>query len=220
MKRNVDMNEISDGKRYSSSDMVKIDCNDCLGCSLCCHDMGTSIVLDPLDFYRLTKEVKMSPEQSLSVFAELNAVDGIVLPNIRMQPETSGCFFLNEEGRCSVHDARPGFCRLFPLGRIYENGSFTYFNQINECPASNRTKVKIKDWLGEKRLKDVEEFVLAWHNFLKEMESLAEGADDESVKNLSMIILSRFYLTPYSEGEDFFTQFYGRVDALRSGLGL
>ena len=32
--------------------------------------------------------------------------------------------FLNEQGRCSIHDSRPGFCRLFPLGRFYENGGF------------------------------------------------------------------------------------------------
>ena len=31
MKRNIDMNEISDGKLYELNDMVKADCNDCKG---------------------------------------------------------------------------------------------------------------------------------------------------------------------------------------------
>ena len=32
MKREVDLNEISDGRLYSSGDMVKVDCHDCEGC--------------------------------------------------------------------------------------------------------------------------------------------------------------------------------------------
>lgn len=31
MKRNIDLNEISDGRLYSSGDMVKADCHDCAG---------------------------------------------------------------------------------------------------------------------------------------------------------------------------------------------
>ena len=33
MKRNVSLEEISDGKLYTSNDMVKADCGDCAGCS-------------------------------------------------------------------------------------------------------------------------------------------------------------------------------------------
>ena len=47
MKREVDLNEISDGRLYSSGDMVKVDCHDCEGCSACCQGMGNSIILDP-----------------------------------------------------------------------------------------------------------------------------------------------------------------------------
>lgn len=54
MERNVTMAEISDGKLYSRDDMVKAGCDDCWGCSACCHGMGNSIVLDPYDVYRLT----------------------------------------------------------------------------------------------------------------------------------------------------------------------
>ena len=58
MKRNVDINEISDGRLYSSGDMVKADCHDCKGCSACCRGMGNSIILDPMDIWRLHRESK------------------------------------------------------------------------------------------------------------------------------------------------------------------
>ena len=54
MKRNVSLEEISDGKLYQLNDMVKADCRGCEGCSKCCQGMGSSIILDPYDVYRLT----------------------------------------------------------------------------------------------------------------------------------------------------------------------
>ena len=39
MKRNVTLEEISDGNLYEANDMVKADCQDCKGCSDCCQGM-------------------------------------------------------------------------------------------------------------------------------------------------------------------------------------
>ena len=65
MKRYVDMKEISDGRFYGLNDMVKADCRDCAGCSACCHGMGSSIVLDPYDIYRLSGGLGVSMEALL-----------------------------------------------------------------------------------------------------------------------------------------------------------
>ena len=119
MKRNVRMEEISDGKLYTANDLVKADCGDCEGCSACCRGMGSSIVLDPLDIYRLTTGLGVRFEQLLSDKIELNVADGIILPNLKMGGEKECCAFLNEEGRCSIHGIRPSICRFFPLGRFY-----------------------------------------------------------------------------------------------------
>ena len=37
MKRMIDLKDVSDGRLYSSGDMVKADCRDCAGCSDCCQ---------------------------------------------------------------------------------------------------------------------------------------------------------------------------------------
>ena len=66
MKRNIDMSEVSDGKLYTSRDMVRLGCEDCKGCSACCHGMGDSIVLDPYDICQLTKELGCTFEQLLA----------------------------------------------------------------------------------------------------------------------------------------------------------
>ena len=83
MRREIDLKEISDGRLYTENDLVKAGCGDCQGCSACCRGMGTSIVLDPLDIFRLTTQLEMTFEQLLQKYAELNVVDGVILPNDR-----------------------------------------------------------------------------------------------------------------------------------------
>ena len=121
MKRNVSLAEISDGRLYKASDMVKADCGGCNGCSRCCHGMGNSIILDPYDVYRMTTGMGKSMQELLAASVELNVVDGVILPNLKMQGAEEACAYLDGEGRCSIHPYRPGICRLFPLGRYYEN---------------------------------------------------------------------------------------------------
>lgn len=156
MLRNVDMNEISDGKLYTANDLVKADCQDCAGCSHCCQGMGNSVVLDPLDIYRLTAGLNRTFEELLEKELELNVVDGMILPNLKMIGEKEVCAFLNEQGRCRIHPLRPGMCRLFPLGRFYEDHGFKYFLQIHECRKENRSKIKVKKWIDTPDLKENE----------------------------------------------------------------
>ena len=94
MKRNIDIKEISDGKLYGPNDMVKADCRGCEGCSACCHGMGTSIVLTPLDIYRLEKELNASFGELMTKGVELNLADGVILPNLAMRGEKEACAFL------------------------------------------------------------------------------------------------------------------------------
>ncbi len=219
MKRQVSMDEISDGKLYTLNDMVKAGCNDCKGCSACCQGMGSSIVLDPLDVYRLCQNLGLTFEQLLAEKLELQVVDGIVLPNLKMGGEKEQCAFLNEEGRCSIHAFRPGICRLFPLGRYYENGSFQYFLQIHECKNQNRTKVKVRKWIDTPDVARYEKFVADWHYFLLDLqENLQKQTDENEMKRISMGILKDFYLIPYDADRDFYEQFEERKEQFSNAL--
>ena len=213
MKRNIDMNEISDGKLYDINDMVKADCNDCKGCSACCQGMGQSIVLDPLDIYNLTVGLNTTFEQLLANAIELNVVDGVILPNLKMTSTKDSCFFLNEDGRCSIHGFRPGICRLFPLGRFYENNDFKYFLQIHECKNPNKTKVKVKKWIDITNLQENKKYIIDWHYFIDDVqEKLTHIADDELVKKIDLFILQHFFMEPYHQTEAFYEQFNLRLE--------
>ena len=214
MERHVNMAEISDGKRYKSTDMARIGCNECEGCSDCCREVGSSIVLDPWDVYMLEKNLSCGFERLLGRHLELNVVDGVVLPNLRLLENGEGCTFLDEHGRCSIHDFRPGFCRLFPLGRLYEEGTFSYFLQIAECRKGNRTKVKINKWLGIANLAAYEKFICQWHYLLKEVQVRAKEMDEQELRGWNMYFLQEFYVRPH-QGDDFYGQFALRYEAAK-----
>jgi len=217
MERMVAFEDISDGKKYLADDLVKANCMDCRGCFACCQGMGDSIVLDPLDIFRMHKGVGKSFEELLGEGAiELGVKDGIILPNITMQNKSNACAFLDENGRCSIHKFRPGICRLFPLGRIYEEDTFYYFLQVNECKKKDRSKIKVKQWIDVLDLERYEEFVLVWHNLLKNMkEFLREDPKNAALSNkICTMLLKTFYLTPYNLEGDFYQQFNERLNKI------
>lgn len=217
MERQVDMAEVSDGKLYTANDMAKLGCNDCAGCSKCCHGMGSSIVLDPYDVHRLTMGLQISFEQLLANYLELNVVDGMIMPNIKMSEPEEKCGFLNEEGRCSVHAHRPGICRMFPLGRIYEENDFHYFLQVHECP-NNKTKVKIKKWLDTPNLAQYEAFIKEWHFFAKGLGKRFVELSEEESKQWNMMMLKMFYFEAFPSDEVFYKEMTARIQKVQSVL--
>lgn len=221
MRREVSLEEISDGRLYELNDMVKADCQDCAGCCDCCQGMGDSVVLDPYDVYRLSQGLGKNMEELLDSCLELGVVDGNILPHLRMEGEKEQCVFLDENGRCSIHSIRPGFCRLFPLGRYYEDGGFRYILQIHECKKTNRSKIKVRKWIDTPNLKEYEKFVADWHYFLLGVqEVLYQSEDSQLIKNLNLYVVRRFYMQPYSGEEEFYPQFYRRLKEGRQLLAL
>jgi hypothetical protein len=222
MIRHVSLEEISDGRLYDVNDMVKAYCDDCKGCHDCCMDMGSSIILDPLDVCQLTKATGKDFSQLLNTELEVNVVDGLVLPNIRMLE--GKCPFLNQQGRCSIHESRPGFCRLFPLGRVYDEEGFKYFLQINECRRAGHTKVKVSKWIDMQNLPEYNKYIQAWHDFQKSISRLIissiENGEEDVAKNLTMLVLQTMYMESYDDGRDFYSQAYARMDRIAKMLGV
>ena len=244
MLREVDLKEISDGKLYRAGDLVKVGCNNCQGCSDCCRGMGDSVILDPLDVARLSAGLGVSFDELLAGPVSLRVVDGLVLPYLKMEKAGEACTFLNEEGRCSIHAIRPGFCRLFPLGRYYEETGFSYFLQVGECSHKNSTKEKVRKWIGEADWTEYEQFVWNWHSYQKKLqqlireagqekpreeqqknaaEELQEGSPEETkeqlAKRVSMTLLQQFYIQTLPV-EGFYRAFKERLQRLGYETGL
>ena len=179
-----------------------------------------------MSIYNLTKGLEKSLEELLAREVELHVEDGLILPNLRMVEKDAAqetavpeCAFLNEEGRCSIHAFRPGFCRLFPLGRNYAEGRLGYFVLGDACPALNKSKVKIEKWIGIPRIREYEAFLVEWHTLTKGLRFFyADNTENEAIiKAINIQFLQIFYLTPYMEG-DFYVQFGERMAKMKALL--
>ena len=158
-------------------------------------------------------------EELLQGPLELHVEDGLIMPNIRMQGEKECCIFLNKEGRCDIHAFRPGYCRLFPLGRNYEEGKLSYFVLKEACPAPVKTKVKIQKWLSIPNMKDYERFLIEWHALIKQLRTiLGQSEMDDAVgKAINMKFLQIFFINAY-QSEDFYAQIKVRLDEMKHFL--
>ena len=95
MKREGSLEALTDGKLYRSSDMARLGCNDCEGCSACCRGMGNSVVLDPYDVWRLEQGLQLPMAQMIGKQIMLSVIDGLILPSINMEgpPQSAAAFF-------------------------------------------------------------------------------------------------------------------------------
>ncbi len=200
-------------KLYSVNDMVKTGCNDCAGCFDCCQGMGESILLDPYDIWQLEAHLQCSFSQLAGGKLELHVEDGLILPHLKMEGTAERCVFLSDAGRCGIHDFRPGLCRAFPLGRNYEGNVLAYFLLEDACSLKDRTKIKVKKWIGVQEPAKYEKFLISWHNLRKDLKERIAGTEDVGlIKKMNLSFLRIFFEKPYLP-DDFYRQ-YGERRAL------
>lgn len=242
MLREGSLEEISDGKLYKENDLVKTDCQGCQGCSRCCEEMADTIYLNPLDAFHISIATGKSVSDLLENELELVVRDGVILPNLRAaqkkdkhsntainnttnrliekekevaeQGENNTCCpFLQDTGRCSIHQYRPDICRLFPLGRYYEGDDYFYFLQVHECDHS-KIKTKVKKWIDIPEYQDYKEFILLWHQLVQELSRKSFELGDHG-KAFQIGALKYFYLIPFGSEETFYQEFKDRLARYR-----
>lgn len=221
MKRDICLKEISDGRLYDINDTVRAGSNGCKGCSSCCHGMCDTIMLDPLDVFRLSSNLGRSFEELISdKKIELNDKDGIIRVNLCTGEGTNACVFLNGAGRCSIHGFRPGICRIFPLGRYYQNGSFKYFLQTHECIYANRTPVRVGKYIDIPDPEQNSAFVISYHDLTMQLSELIGDLSMQQAKQLNMLLLNTFMVKPYDAKQNFYEQFKKRLTEFKAMLDL
>ena len=203
--------EISDGRLYGSKDIVRADAGGCRDCSRCCEDMCDTISLDPYDIYSLCKGLGKDYDSLIKEEYIVISLHNLVsMPHIN--DRGSGCGFLDEKNRCSVHKFRPGICRLFPLGRYYHDETVSYILQTYGCTKEERGEVRVCDWLEISDIDAYEEYILKWHDVVKKISDFMKEPAEPGVKpKIHESFLKHFYEQPYDFSKEFYPQIYDRI---------
>jgi Fe-S-cluster containining protein len=158
----------SEAMPLEPSDPIQLVCGTA-GCSSNCCSSGPHIILNPYEIGLICSAAGMSYEDLLDI-VETDRVNGFPLV---MLPRDPACPFWTETG-CRIYDARPLACRLFPLGRVFENGASSFvLPDRNRCaglvPAPART---LADYLREQDTETQVSMADAWIEFVTDMECL------------------------------------------------
>lgn len=154
------------------------------GCDANCCKNGPPIVLNPYEISLICAASGRSYEDLLDV-VETERVNGFPLV---MLPRDPVCHFWTEQG-CRIYASRPLACRLFPVGRVFENGrSHFVLPDCNLCaglaPAPART---LAHYLGEQDTGTLIRMADHWIDFVTEMEQ--SGFPDKPVTSVAFHML-------------------------------
>ena len=109
----------------------------CAGCGDCCRGRR-DLVLSGYDLYRLARRLKLPPRLAADAFCREYLAQESCLPTLllRPNPRTGHCPFF-ESDACTVHEARPLACALYPLGQEIDpaTGRMEYYCQTPLCGA-------------------------------------------------------------------------------------
>ena len=214
------LDKISDGKLYDIEDIVKADTCGCDGCNDCCLDVGDLVVLTPFDVYEIVNFLGVGFNDLLGDKIELIQNNKISLPYLKMQ-DNNKCSFLNENGRCIIHSKRPNICRMFPLGRVYQDNDFKYFLQIGNCPKEDLKDVKVSDWIGIENYSENKRFILEWYKLTKALAfRLKFVRDEKEIEEINQILLDSCYRINVEEGANFYSVFLQCLPNIKKRLGI
>ncbi len=182
-----------DAVPFADSDQVGLTCGT-EGCPSNCCKNGPHIVLNPYEI-ALIRAAAGTPYEDLLDILETDRANGFPLVMLPRDPQ---CPFWTESG-CRVYAARPLACRLFPLGRVFEDGrSHIVLPERNICAGLATSPARtLADYLREQETKTQIEMADRWIDFVTEMEKL--GLPDRPVTSVAFHMLVYSPDTPPSD---------------------
>ncbi len=177
--------------------------------------------LNPFDLYQITTFLELPYERLLDTKIELHIEEKLTLPNLKMVGASEGCGFLDENERCVIHNHRPSVCRMFPLGRYYDQGSFKYIYKPGECIMPDPSKIKVKKWINIANYEENKAFILNWYKFIKALKWRAKFIHDKKeLAEVNTYVINHFFNIQWEEGQDFYKEMGARIIIAKDKLGL
>lgn len=219
-----------ENQRLKLDDTLPFLCTHCGGC--CTHQ--EELLLNPLDLFRMAKELGMTMEQWMEQYGECYIGEDSRIPIVRIRPqgETRRCPLL-KNNKCSVHKAKPSVCGLYPLGRTIryvldeqgkpnmEKSEVIYFHSGCFCGRQTGHQT-VREWLEEFHLLESESFFIQWSQvvaetsiFLRELEKVITNQD---IMNMAWSMVCVLLYAQYDTGKEFRPQFDRNVKELRKNI--
>lgn len=204
----------------------------CTACGKCCINRE-DILLNPRDLYRIAKHLNCTPLDVYQNYCESYIGSNTHVPIVRLKPKghVKRCPFLKDR-KCAVHEAKPGVCAMYPLGRYMkiesddyksgklDNPTVQYLIQPIDC-GDNSAVHTVRDWLSCFNIQLENQAFVRWHQEIAKIGSILIQAE----KKLSAPVLGKIWDTVlillylnYDATKDYLQQFEKNAADLMTAL--
>ncbi len=194
----------------------------CRLCGNCCRNLRGNLMPEQIDAYRLARFLRERGEVEYmedfyTRYTYPDMLEGffpVFLINT-VDPDDS-CVFL-KDGRCSVYEARPRVCRLYPFTAFPgQRGKAFHFFQCmdNNSAHFSDGKILVKDWMYQNFSREDREFLTTESDTLIELGRLLKAMSTDGRKeNLFQILYYRYY--NYDLDQPFMPQYKENTEELK-----
>ena len=203
----------------------------CKQCGKCCIQRE-DIILTPFDLFRASKKLNLTPQEFVAKYCDSYVGETSKMVLIRLMPRGSirRCPLLKDR-KCSIHDAKPMVCAMFPIGRAFqldpkksaaeqistENIQFIF----NGAHCGNAEEHTVREWFASFGIPIKDEFFVEWHKTVSEIGEITQYAEkvctSEKVLDLIYTVIFGLMYMEYNISEEFMPQFMKNKEQL---LGL
>lgn len=193
----------------------------CTQCGKCCINRE-DIMLSPHDLFRASKELGMAPQDFVKAYCDTYLGETSHMPIVRILPRgyIKRCPLLKDR-KCSIHNAKPTVCAMFPIGRVIrmdvnekDKKSVTaeqieYIFTDPGC-GDNSESHTVREWLGAFGIPLEDEFFVKWQDVIMKLGPMIQKCIDqfseETVNRVITLAYVKLYLD-YDTNKEFMPQF-------------
>ena len=207
----------TEARILSETDFIQVSCG-VNGCSSNCCTKSAPIVLNPYEIALICRESNLSYEDLLDI-VDTDRANSFPLV---MLPRDPHCHFWTGKG-CRIYRGRPLACRLYPLGRVFDQGaSHLVLPDLNVCSGLSSSPAKtVAEYLCDQDTAVLIQMADRWIEFVSDLEQ--KPLPDKPVTSVAFHMLVYSPDTPPAVGHSDLTlsleeRFILRLDTARNQI--
>ena len=220
-----------DNMKIGLDDPFSFSCNKCGKCCINRDD----ILLSPLDLYRMSKKLNITPNEFVTQYGKAYIGDSSRMVIVRLKPQGSikRCPLLKDR-KCSVHDAKPTVCAMYPIGRAFrmdsKNSSSNTISTenieyiFNGAHCGNAEIHTVREWFDSFGIPIKDEFFVEWQKTITELHNIIVMAEknfkEESTMNTIWSVIYAAMYMKYDTNKEFMPQFLANREEMLKILSM
>lgn len=177
---------------------------ECSACGTCCKNVRDSILLEPLDAFRIVQEYikdgfRGNAGDVLNQISNLKKLSRGFYVLMMKTVNNSGVCSMLKDNRCTIYPTRPRTCRLYPFTvDLSDDGHIRWDLCTEQSHHFGKGSVTAQEWQHRYLSGEDEEFLREEHKVIPELGRLIRNISDSNLQEAAkQILLFRYFAYDY-----------------------